>query len=169
MPRKPIDYSKTVLYKLVCMDLTITDIYVGQTTDFRARKALHKSACNNSNSKGYGLRVYTFIRGNGGWENWTMIMIHRQNCKDALEARTVERGYVESLGATLNCCVPGRTLQESQAAYCEVHPDRVRKSQAAYKEAHKDSTKIYNKQYREKQKLRLQQQEPLVELTNFFV
>ena len=38
MPRKETDYSKTVIYKIVCNDLTITDIYVGHTTDFVVRK-----------------------------------------------------------------------------------------------------------------------------------
>ena len=185
MPRNPIDYSKTVFYKIVCRDLTIRDIYVGQTTDFRARKNNHKSACQNSKVKLYNLRVYCFIREHGNWENWEMIMIHRQSCVDAHEAHTVERGFVESLGATLNCNMPSRTLQESQTAYCEAHPDRIRESQAAYKESHrdqivayreahrdqaaahretrKDNKKIYDKQYSEKKKL-LKQQQSLEEI-----
>lgn len=34
MTRKPIDYSKGKIYKIVCKDLDIIDIYVGSTTDF---------------------------------------------------------------------------------------------------------------------------------------
>ena len=45
MPRKPIDYSKTISYKIVCNDLSITDCYVGHTTDFTKRKSHHKSDC----------------------------------------------------------------------------------------------------------------------------
>ncbi len=43
MPRNEIDYSKTIIYKIVCNDLTITDCYVGSTTDFKTRKAAHKN------------------------------------------------------------------------------------------------------------------------------
>ena len=32
MPRKVVDYSKTVIYKIVCKDLNITELYVGHTT-----------------------------------------------------------------------------------------------------------------------------------------
>lgn len=47
MPRNAIDYSKSMFYKLVCKDLTISDLYVGFTTDFKTRKSSHKSNCNN--------------------------------------------------------------------------------------------------------------------------
>ena len=53
MPLKTIDYSKTIMYKLVCFDLNIKDIYVGHTTDFIRRRAQHKQTCNNSNCKAY--------------------------------------------------------------------------------------------------------------------
>jgi hypothetical protein len=39
MPKKPTDYSKTILYKLVCNDLNITECYVGHTTHFVKRRA----------------------------------------------------------------------------------------------------------------------------------
>ena len=175
MPKTPVNYSDTIFYRLVYRDLTITDVYVGCTTNFRQRKLAHKNNCSNEKSIKYDLRVYTFIRNNGGWENWTMIMIHRQSCVDALEAHTVERGYVELLGATLNSCVPGRTLQESQTAYCEAHPDRIRESRAAFKEAHRDQiaayresrrdiNKLYAKQYYAKKRLLKQQQQSLAEI-----
>ena len=46
MPKKIIDFSKTIIYKIVCNDLIITDVYVGHTTNFINRKAKHKSDCN---------------------------------------------------------------------------------------------------------------------------
>lgn len=57
MPRKIIDYSKTIMYKFVCNDLSTTDCYVGHTTDFRKRKSEHKSHCTNVNSKKYDYKV----------------------------------------------------------------------------------------------------------------
>ena len=50
MPRKEINYSKTIIYKIRCEDENITDIYVGSTTNFIKRKNIHKSVCNNENS-----------------------------------------------------------------------------------------------------------------------
>ena len=34
MPKSNCDYSRTVIYKIVCNDLSITDCYVGHTTEF---------------------------------------------------------------------------------------------------------------------------------------
>ena len=42
MPRNPIDYQKVIIYKLVCNDLTIKDLYVGHTTNFINRKKIIK-------------------------------------------------------------------------------------------------------------------------------
>ena len=73
MPKTNRDYSKIVIYKIVCNDLNITDCYVGHTTEFTKRKWSHKGDCNNDKSKSYNSLIYTFIRNNGGWNNWTML------------------------------------------------------------------------------------------------
>ena len=70
MPRKPINYGNTDFYKIVCKDISIPDIYVGHTTNFRIRKNGHKTCCNNEASNNYHQHVYKFLRENGGWENW---------------------------------------------------------------------------------------------------
>ena len=41
MPRKNIDYSKTIIYKIQHIDKEEL-LYVGSTTDFRRRKSKHK-------------------------------------------------------------------------------------------------------------------------------
>ena len=51
MPSRELDYSNTHFYKLVCRDITITDLYVGHTTNFKSRKFTHKSNVTNVNSK----------------------------------------------------------------------------------------------------------------------
>ena len=63
MPKKNIDYSKTIIYKIVCKDINIKDCYVGSTTDFIRRKNRHKlnSKRNNSESELY---VHDVIRNN---------------------------------------------------------------------------------------------------------
>ena len=59
MPRKEIDYSKTVIYKIVCNDLNVKDVYVGHTTDFTKRKASHKAVFNCPNHHNYNCLLYT--------------------------------------------------------------------------------------------------------------
>ena len=48
------------------------------------------------------IAVYEFIRKNGGWDNWDMILIETIKCENNLEARKKEREHLEQLGATLN-------------------------------------------------------------------
>ena len=80
MPKKPIDYNNTIIYKIVCNNLDIKDVYVGHTTDFTKRKHQHKHICNNVNSKSHNFKVYNSIRENGGWDNWSMIEIEKFEC-----------------------------------------------------------------------------------------
>ena len=102
MPRQVVNYSKCVIYKIVCNDLNIKDVYVGNSTDFTKRKSRHKHSCYNSNCKEYNYKVYQFIRDNGGWTNWSMIEIEKYPCNDGNEARSRERYWAEQFNATLN-------------------------------------------------------------------
>ena len=51
MPKDDIDYSNTIIYKIYCIDKTITDFYIGHTTNVTKRKYYHKSSCNNLDNK----------------------------------------------------------------------------------------------------------------------
>jgi predicted GIY-YIG superfamily endonuclease len=53
MPQKAINYSNTIIYKLVSNDLNFKSCYVGHTTDMTHRKQKHKSCCNNENNEDY--------------------------------------------------------------------------------------------------------------------
>ena len=103
MPKDNIDYSNTIIYKIYCNNDTITDTYVGHTTNFFVRKHQHKNACNDSKNV---LKIYKTIRENGGWGNWNMIEIAKYNCKDSTEARIKEQQHYEELKSTLNSCPP---------------------------------------------------------------
>jgi predicted GIY-YIG superfamily endonuclease len=69
MPRQAMDFSRTIIYKICCNDLKITDVYVGFTTNFNQRKYAHKRCCKYESQKNYNLKLYQTIRANGGWEN----------------------------------------------------------------------------------------------------
>ena len=117
MPIKPVDYSQTHFYKIVCKDLSIKDCYVGHTTNFKNRKNAHETSHYNSNGKTYNGRInnkylYRFINDNGGWENWDMVLIATLNCENSLDAKKKEREYIETLNATLNESRPYINKQE---------------------------------------------------------
>ena len=42
MPKTSFEYSKNIIYKICCKDITIKDIYVGQTTNITKRRYNHK-------------------------------------------------------------------------------------------------------------------------------
>ena len=108
-----IDYSDTHFYKIVCKSVDIKDCYVGHTTDFKRMKSEHKKHCNlETYTSHYNLPVYKFIRANGGWDNWEMILIKTEECENSLNARQRERYYVEKEHSTLNVVVPSRPYAE---------------------------------------------------------
>jgi hypothetical protein len=103
MPKTEIDYSNTIIYKITCNNKTVTDLYVGHTTNFVQRKHAHKQSSLNVN---YKVKLYEVIRANGGWNNWKMEIINFFECKNHYEAREKEQEYFVSLNATLNSIEP---------------------------------------------------------------
>ena len=106
MPKIEIDYSNTIIYKIICKDSNVNDVYVGHTTNFVQRKHAHKQSCINNKSHNYKCKLYETIRNNGGWDNWNMEIINFFNCKDHFEARQKEQEYYISLNANLNSIEP---------------------------------------------------------------
>ena len=117
MQRPPKSFENTIIYKLVCNDRMIPDIYIGHTTNFRYRQFAHKNSCYNSNHHNYNCTVYEFIRNNHGWENWRMEVLEECNCKNSTEARARERFWIESLKPSLNVRIPNRTKKEYGTTY----------------------------------------------------
>jgi hypothetical protein len=154
MPRKAIDYKKVIIYKLVCDDLSVKDLYVGHTTDFTNRKRSHKSNSLNVNYIGYNFKVYKMIRENGGWNNWSMITIEKYPCNDDLEARARERYWYEVLNANMNSQCPTLDLEKrkrkikiSEKKYRDKNKDKIQEYKKTYHEINKDRIKEYKKDY----------------------
>ena len=112
MPKKVMDYSNTYFYKIVCKDLNITDCYVGHTLNFTKRTCTHKNNSLNPLNKNYNQYVYKFIRENGGFDNFDMVLINTEFCENRLDALSREREYKEQLQATLNQLNPCLTNEE---------------------------------------------------------
>ena len=164
MPKKEIDYQTTIIYKIVCNDLNVKDVYVGHTTDFTKRKAQHKINCNNPDTKIYNLKVYQIIRDNEGWYNWSMIEIEKYPCHDNNEARARERYWYELLNANLNMICPTLDIEKGKnhkKEYYEQNKEIIRDHQKEYYEQNKENIRDHQKEYNElnKDKLKENQKE----------
>ena len=157
MPRLPTDFSKSIIYKIVCNDLTIKECYYGSTTDFIKRKSAHKCCCNNPKSKDYNTNKYQFIRENGGWGNWKMILIKEYPCDNKRQLEAEERKCMEEDNYRLNAIRPFVTDDENKERnkkYDQKHKVEIRERNKNYREKNPVRIKNYNKENRDKIKER---------------
>lgn len=129
-----MNFENAVIYKIVCKNPEVTDSYVGSTTNFKRRQKEHKKHCNNENSKSYNLKVYQFIRDNGGFDNWEFIEICKANeCKNKQDLLKLERNYVDAISSTLDHQIPARTKSEYGKnywkQYSEINEEKLRENQ----------------------------------------
>jgi len=157
------------IYKIVCNDVSITDLYIGSTSNFRNRKYNHKDNCNNSNRKNYNVKIYQTIRENGGWDNWRMVILEEMIDTTKIQANIREEHYRLELGATLNsmCCGTGLTKQEYNKEWYETNKEyhkeyqqteQFKKYQTIYYQTNKDKInekrRQYNKEYNKKETIK---------------
>ena len=147
MPRKPIDYSKGLIYKIVCKDLNIKKCYYGSTTDLRNRKYGHKYSCNNVNDIKHNCPIYKYIRDNGGWDNWNIILIKKYPCNSKLELEREERRCMEKDHNRLNNNLPTQTQKEYHKQYNIDNRDKLKKYYKQYLIVNADKKKQWDKQY----------------------
>jgi hypothetical protein len=117
MVKKFMPYLNTIIYKIICKDSNITNTYVGLTIDFKERKRRHEKNCINF-KKG---KLYDFIRDNGGWDNWEMLVVENYSCLTRKEAGLREKYWYETLNADLNKNYPSRNYDE----YYEANKERL--------------------------------------------
>tara|TARA_R110000803_G_scaffold109843_1_gene178206 strand:+ start:1531 stop:2070 length:540 start_codon:yes stop_codon:yes gene_type:complete len=139
MPRKAIDYSKGLCYKLVCLDPTIKEIYVGSTTDIIRRRQNHKGRCNNPNDKKYNLKVYQHIRAFGGWDNWKMVLIEKYSCENNLELGKREDYWKQYLKSSLNTYTPH--IYETRKEYIKEYRKENRQQQLEWEKEYYQKNK----------------------------
>ena len=105
------DWTNTVIYKIRCKDETISNMFIGYTTNLKKRRyaitAEYKSECKRS---GHLLTpdmtspyyVYQFIRHNGGIDNWTVEEVCKTPCETEDNAQKIKTRYISILGGNLN-------------------------------------------------------------------
>jgi hypothetical protein len=144
------NYAKTVIYKIQCKNENISDIYIGHTTCYYQRYRMHRSDCNNENSKAYNYKIYKIIRDNGGWDNWDMSRIEKFPCNNVDEARNRERYWIEKESSQLNVAIPNRSKKEYAQIYRVVHKEEISEKAKIYRNNNKDKIKEYLEENKEK-------------------
>jgi len=133
----------------VSNNVEIKECYVGSTRNFRTRKSNHKSKCNNDKTKEYHFNVYQFIRANGGWDCFSMVMVEEFKHDTKLQLRSRERHHIETLKATLNKQIPSRSPAEYYSDNIEVIKVRKAEYHQNNREVLNAKMKIYHQNNRE--------------------
>ena len=154
MPKLPMDYSKTIIYKIKHID-NDSLVYVGHTTNWEQRKYRHKSVCYNEKGKAYNLKVYQVIRENGGWNAFKMIEVQKYPCEGRREAEKRECEVMKELKSSMNTYRSYITEEEKQEMvkeYKETNKERISERKKRYYENNKDKNKEQTKEYYENNK-----------------
>jgi hypothetical protein len=106
--------------------------YVGSTIEFDNRMIKHKNRCNNEKDKNYHLKVYQYIRENGGWNDVEIIIIETNKC-DKCEALDLETKFMLSFDADLNSRYPKRSMKD----YYETNKQSILEKKKEYSEKNK--------------------------------
>jgi hypothetical protein len=167
MPKDAIDYTKTVIYKIIVKDSGAV-LYVGSSTNFIQRKCRHKNNVTNEKSKDHNFKVYQDIRNLGGWDFVDMIMVEEySDCENNLQRLKREREWIETLIPQSNILRPTITTDEYkdyQKQY-RVETDYDKKYYEANKEImiqkqiirnkNSDGFKVYQKEYQAKNRAKM--------------
>lgn len=146
--------SKGYIYKLCIKDGSVSDIYIGSTTNPKVRKYDHKKHSKNINGKQYNYYVYQFIREHGTFDNWDMIILEKLENIDKHELRKKERYYIEQLKPTLNQVIPMNYIngdkwnqKEYFSKYYEIKKDKFMKHNHEYYDKNKEKILEHQKEY----------------------
>ena len=138
MPRLPINYQDTIIYKLVHKDdFNNENIYIGHTTRYTTRKCKHKMCCNNEKMIEYNEKKYQYIRSNGGWDEWNMREVEKYPCNDSREAEAREEYWRVYFNSHLNSKKAFRTdeeLKEYNTKYFKERYEREKEAVLKYQQ-----------------------------------
>ena len=174
MPKLPMDYSETIIYKIEHID-NDSLVYVGYTTNWDKRKSAHKCRCNNEKYSNHNLKLYQMIRENGGWDMFRMIEVEKFPCINKREAEKRESEVMKELKSIMNMR-PSYVSEEEKKdkmkeyrggiltkikarnkEYYDKNKDIFKERQKKYRELNIDKLKTRDKEYYEKNKERIKE------------
>lgn len=142
--------ENAIIYKILCKDELIKDCYIGSTFNFDVRYNEHKSVCNNENSHCYNLKVYQFIRNNGGFDNFKFEILLSFDCdRRTREIEIKEQEYLDEFKPSLNSCKAYQT-EEGKKEYKKEHYENNKEKIKLYYQSNKEYIKEYQENNKEK-------------------
>ena len=120
------------VYKIYCRDISIKECYIGSTKNMNSRILHHH---NNNYDYEKELRLYKFIKENGGWGNWLIEEMESFSFNDIKELREKEQEYIN----VLKCYKP---LLNSSAAHKETKEKVYEYNEKYFKESLRGSGRM---------------------------
>jgi len=144
--------EKYTIYQIVCKNVNVTETYIGSTKNLKIRIRKHKDCCINPNSPNHNLKVYKFIRANGGWNNFKFVILETKECKDEYDAHQIEQQYINSMKSELNDRSPytGLTKEEYKKQYKILNKEKIKERTKQYYQENKEYIKQYYQENKNK-------------------
>ena len=98
------------VYSIQCLDENIKEFYIGSTDNFKKRVKSHKDGYNDISK--CNLKVYKFMRENGGISNWEINYIQKFKFLTKDELRQYEQWYIDTYKPQLNVIRAIQTKKE---------------------------------------------------------
>jgi adenylate kinase family enzyme len=134
-------------------------VYVGSTNDLKRRIKSHRFNCNNEKNKNYNNKLYQYIRENGGFYMYEILILECYACNFKHELFCKEDDYIKMYPNNLNQLRAYLSRQEykkkdneQHKKYYDENKDIICEKQKIYYEENKDKVKEKVKKYRENNK-----------------
>lgn len=163
------DTKVGIVYKLICKDISVKDIYVGATTETLRRRWTHHK---NKYKAFIHRKVYAFIKIHGGINQWELVEIESVQFTDIIDLRKKEQYWKDNLNASLNVfrChginverrkIVAKEWRQSNKQneleyakrYRENNKEKIKQRKKKYNEKNKEKNSQYRREYRKKKKL----------------
>jgi len=140
-------------------------VYVGSTNDFKRRISQHRKNCNNEKNKKYNFKLYQYLRENGGFYMYEIIILECYVCNFKNELYYKEDDYIKIYDNNLNSKRAYLTYEEykkknneNAKKYYEEHRQERNEYKKKYYEENKEKIYKKNKKYRDENKDKISEQ-----------
>jgi len=90
------------------------------------------------------------IRSNGGWDEWSMLLVEKYPCIEKNESLVRERYWIDNFKSQLNVIIPSRTHKEWENDNKEIISEKNKEWRNDHKEEIIEKTKEYRNNNKEK-------------------